>query len=111
MFSFQGPDGAWIEYVLAVPAGELQPALLVPDDSVDRAEEFQQECGQEHFFMSDRMDEGFCRASATSISAGFNGRALECECDAEGSVDQYNCNSFGGQCQCKPHVIGQSCTR
>ena len=28
------------------------------------------------------------------------GGAFACECDADGSLDHYNCNSFGGQCQC-----------
>ena len=38
---------------------------------------------------------------------------LACECHADGSLDHYNCKSFGGQYQyqCKPHIIGQSCCR
>ena len=36
-----------------------------------------------------------------SVSAMFMvGGAFACECDADGSLDHYNCNSFGGQCQC-----------
>ena len=104
-------DGAWIEYVMAVPSSEFVPELLVPDDSVDRAQEFEQRCGQDHFYIEDTMDEGFCRSAVTSISADFNERALECDCDAEGSVDEFNCNSLGGQCECKDHVIGRTCTR
>ena len=110
-FINQGPDGGWIEYVMAVPGQDFTPELLVPDDSVDRAEEFVEECAKDHYYMPDTMEEGFCRAAVTSISADFNERALQCDCDTEGSIDHYNCNSFGGQCQCKPHVIGQSCTR
>jgi hypothetical protein len=84
----QGPDGAWIEYVTALPVADFTPDLLVPDDSVDQADAFEEYCGQDNFYIPDTIDEGFCRAAVTSISADFNERALECECDADGSVNK-----------------------
>ena len=90
-----GPDGAWIEYVMAMPATDFTPALLQPDDSVNQADRFVQECGQDHFFLPDTLDkEDFCRASVTSISADFNERALQCECDIDGAINHHQVNIF-----------------
>ena len=113
-FVNDGPEGAWIEYVYTVPSEDFKnnrDSILKADDSVDQVERFEKECGKDSFYVPDTIDSGFCKSSIISISSEFNDGALECECDAEGSVDQYNCNSFGGQCQCKPHVIGQQCSR
>ena len=113
-FINDGPEGAWIEYVYTVPAEAFaneKSSILNADDSVDLLDKFEKECGKESFHVPDDVEDGFCKASVVSVSAMFNGGALACECDADGSLDHYNCNSFGGQCQCKPHVIGQSCSR
>ena len=92
-FMNNGPDGAWIEYVMAMPATDFTPALLQPDDSVNQADRFVQECGQDHFFLPDTLDkEDFCRASVTSISADFNERALQCECDIDGAINHHQVN-------------------
>ena len=40
----------------------------------------------------------------------FNNGALACDCDTQGSTSKY-CQEFGGQCPCKPNVIGRQCTR
>ena len=47
----------------------------------------------------------------TNVTVNFNGRALECDCSLEGSKDHHLCDSHGGQCMCKDHVIGRQCTR
>lgn len=33
-----------------------------------------------------------------------------CECDRTGSLST-ECDNLGGQCQCKPNVIGRRCDR
>lgn len=35
--------------------------------------------------------------------------ALKCECSYDGSTS-FECNTFGGQCSCKPNVIGRRCS-
>lgn len=35
---------------------------------------------------------------------------LECACDPTGSLST-NCDSLGGQCQCKKNVVGRRCDR
>ena len=113
-FVNDGPEGAWIEYVYTIPAQDFhqnRETILHADDSVDEVDRFEKECGKDSFYIPDAVEDGFCKSSVVSISAMFNNGALTCDCDADGSTDQYNCNSFGGQCSCKPHVIGQSCSR
>ena len=33
---------------------------------------------------------------------------VDCDCDPTGSLSNI-CDEFGGQCQCKPNVIGRRC--
>ena len=54
---------------------------------------------------------GFCRSSIISLAADFNGGALECQCDENGSTNLDSCESIGGQCSCKDNVIGRQCTK
>ncbi|CAF1124771.1 unnamed protein product [Didymodactylos carnosus] len=49
-----------------------------------------------------------CRKVICGISALMLGRTLPCDCDTTGSVGSL-CDPIGGQCQCKPHVIGLKC--
>ena len=44
------------------------------------------------------------------MASHFNNGALECNCDMTGSLG-YDCAKIGGQCPCKPNVIGRQCTR
>lgn len=113
-FINDGPEGAWIEYVYTMPSegfNDNKERLLEADDSVDQVDRFDKECGKDNFYIRDDIEEGFCRTSVVSMSSEFNDGAVPCECDPEGSEDLYQCSSLGGQCQCKPHVIGRSCTR
>lgn len=51
----------------------------------------------------------FCRSSIFSVTTEYNNGALSCDCDALGS-ESFQCSEFGGQCRCKPNVIGRTCT-
>lgn len=52
----------------------------------------------------------FCRSSAVSLSAFFNNGAVPCGCHEVGAESD-TCETFGGQCQCKPNVIGRDCSQ
>ncbi|KAJ6668143.1 hypothetical protein lerEdw1_015520 [Lerista edwardsae] len=51
-----------------------------------------------------------CVNLLTSMSAIIHQGALPCQCSPQGSVSS-ECNPHGGQCQCKPHVMGRRCER
>lgn len=49
-----------------------------------------------------------CRKHVFSISAVIHQTALECDCDVAGSLS-FECDAVGGQCQCRPNVVGRRC--
>ncbi|XP_066526397.1 laminin subunit beta-2 [Hoplias malabaricus] len=51
-----------------------------------------------------------CVKLITSMSAIINNGALACQCDLQGSVSSV-CDVRGGQCRCRPNVIGRRCDK
>ncbi|XP_054633682.1 laminin subunit beta-2 isoform X1 [Dunckerocampus dactyliophorus] len=49
-----------------------------------------------------------CAKLITSMSAVINDGALPCNCHPQGSISSV-CDVRGGQCRCRPNVIGQRC--
>ena len=56
-----------------------------------------------------RSDSEFCRESVFTLTTEFNKGAVQCDCSSEGSLN-FNCQEFGGQCQCRENVIGRTCS-
>uniref|UniRef100_A0A8C9LEN6 Laminin subunit beta-1 n=1 Tax=Pavo cristatus TaxID=9049 RepID=A0A8C9LEN6_PAVCR len=51
-----------------------------------------------------------CKNIIFSISALLHETALSCQCDPQGSLSSV-CDPSGGQCQCRPNVVGRQCNR
>ncbi|XP_062872107.1 laminin subunit beta-1 [Trichomycterus rosablanca] len=51
-----------------------------------------------------------CIKYICSISAIMHDGALPCHCDPQGSLN-IECKKIGGQCLCKPNVIGRTCNQ
>uniref|UniRef100_A0A0K2UE20 Laminin subunit alphalike [Acyrthosiphon pisum] n=1 Tax=Lepeophtheirus salmonis TaxID=72036 RepID=A0A0K2UE20_LEPSM len=107
---FKNPEGKkiWLENVMAIPSYNYDEAFLKPT-KVDKSIQFAKECGSNNFYIAPE-EEGFCRSAIISASSEFNGGALDCNCNSQGSYHTV-CNKIGGQCPCKDNVIGRQCTR
>nr|DBA31295.1 TPA: hypothetical protein GDO54_007168 [Pyxicephalus adspersus] len=51
-----------------------------------------------------------CEKLIISMSARIHNGAVKCSCNSEGSLNN-RCSKIGGQCQCKPNVVGSCCDR
>ncbi|XP_035223568.1 laminin subunit alpha-like, partial [Stegodyphus dumicola] len=98
----------WMDYVLIIPAKQFDESVLNPLRQ-DQAGKFITQCGQNSFHLDSDIS-GFCREAAFSLTSEYNNGALPCQCDTDGSLS-YECEEFGGQCQCKPNVIGRTCSQ
>lgn len=95
-----------MDYILLVPSEEFNEHLL-QEETFDQTKEFIQKCGHDHFHIQLNASE-FCKQAVFSLTSDYNNGALPCNCDYSGSTS-FECDPFGGQCQCKNNVIGRQC--
>ncbi|XP_008557031.1 laminin subunit alpha [Microplitis demolitor] len=100
-----GPS-IWLDYLLIIPADQYDDKVL-KKIQIDQTKEFIKRCGNNHFHIN-TTDDGFCRDSIFSLTANYNNGALPCHCSAHGTTS-FECDKFGGQCPCKPNIIGRRC--
>ncbi|XP_069035717.1 laminin subunit alpha-5 isoform X1 [Lepisosteus oculatus] len=105
------PDGKtlWMDYVLVVPEGSYNPSYLT-EEPLDKSYDFISNCGLDSFYINPTASSPFCKNSAISLSAFFNSGAQPCGCH-EAGAEAAACEPFGGQCRCRPSVIGRDCSR
>lgn len=90
--------------IVLFPAIEALPILL-PDDK----NEFDRyRCGEAFLQPSHGQLPKVCLKYLQSIGAYVNQGAYKCDCDPTGSKS-FECSSLGGQCECKPNVVGRQC--
>ncbi|KAK0176557.1 hypothetical protein PV328_000678 [Microctonus aethiopoides] len=107
VISFKNPtNGIWLDYILIIPADQYDEKIL-KKIQFDQTKEFIKRCGNNHFYIN-TTDEGFCRDSIFSLTTHYNNGALHCHCNALGTTS-FECEKFGGQCPCKPNIIGRRC--
>ncbi|XP_071537849.1 laminin subunit alpha isoform X2 [Panulirus ornatus] len=110
ILSFKEPNhkSLWLDYVLVFPAEQFTQEIL-HELPLDTTAEFINICGQDNFDINANAT-GFCKDAAFELTMEYNSGALPCQCDFYGS-ESFECNKFGGQCQCLPDVIGRRCNR
>lgn len=105
-FTKTSQKGVWLDYVLIVPETQFKDDLL-QEGTIDQTKEFIEKCGQNQFYIPLNASD-FCKQAVFSLTADYNKGALSCNCDFYGSTS-FECDPFGGQCQCKPNIIGRQC--
>uniref|UniRef100_A0A452J3G1 Laminin subunit alpha 3 n=1 Tax=Gopherus agassizii TaxID=38772 RepID=A0A452J3G1_9SAUR len=98
-----------VEHVLVVPADSYSHSLL-QKRTVDKSIDFINQCGGNSFYIDPVTSSAFCKDSVRSLVAFYNDGALPCNCHKAGATSSA-CNPLGGQCSCKPNVIGRRCSR
>lgn len=96
----------FLNNIILVPADVYKETLL-NEGTYDQTKEFIHKCGQDHFYIPLNASD-FCKNAVFSLTTAYNDGALPCGCDYIGSTS-FECEPFGGQCQCKPNVIGRQC--
>ncbi|XP_052396695.1 laminin subunit alpha-5-like [Carassius gibelio] len=99
----------WLDYVLVVPESTYSSSFLT-EEPLDKSYDFISSCGQNSFHIKPSTASPFCRNSAVSLSAFFNNGAVPCGCHEVGAESD-TCEAFGGQCKCRPNVIGRDCSQ
>ncbi|KAM4737780.1 laminin subunit alpha-5 isoform 2-T2 [Anableps anableps] len=98
----------WLDYVLVVPERSYSSSCL-NEEPLDKSYDFISNCGQNSFYLNPSTASPFCLGSAASLSAFFNNGAMPCACHEVGAESD-TCELFGGQCKCRPNVIGRDCS-
>ncbi|XP_035864341.1 laminin subunit alpha-5 isoform X2 [Sander lucioperca] len=98
----------WLDYVLVVPETSYSSSYL-NEEPLDKSYDFISNCGQNSFYINPSTASPFCLGSAVSLSAFFNNGAMPCACHEVGAQSD-TCEPFGGQCHCRPNVIGRDCS-
>ncbi|CAH2303158.1 laminin subunit alpha-5 isoform X1 [Pelobates cultripes] len=97
----------WLEYILVIPEDSYSSSYLV-EEPLDKSYNFISQCGA-NSFQSNPAPFKFCRDAAVSLSLFYNNGAQPCNCHEAGAVGA-SCEPYGGQCTCRPHVIGRDCS-
>uniref|UniRef100_A0A8C3JMH8 Laminin subunit alpha 3 n=1 Tax=Calidris pygmaea TaxID=425635 RepID=A0A8C3JMH8_9CHAR len=105
------PDGRMLvlDKVLVVPADTYSYKIL-DKKTVDKSFDFINQCGGNSFYIDPERSSAFCKDSVRSLVAFYNNGALPCNCHSAGATSP-TCSPLGGQCVCRPHVIGRRCSR
>ncbi|XP_069587314.1 laminin subunit alpha-3 [Ranitomeya imitator] len=98
-----------LESILLVPVDSYTHDILL-EKPLDKSFDFINICGENSFYVDHFSSPEFCTTSARSLVAYYNDGAVPCGCHAEGSTNPV-CNPFGGQCTCRPNIIGRTCSR
>ncbi|RWS31675.1 Laminin subunit alpha-like protein [Leptotrombidium deliense] len=95
-----------LDYILVVPS-DLYSNDILQLQAAESATDFLKQCAQNSFYVSTNASE-FCKESVFALTTEYNNGALPCKCNGDGSY-KFECEEFGGQCPCKPNIIGRTC--
>jgi laminin, alpha 3/5 len=106
----------WIDYLLVMPGMYVSPDIAYYSP-VDLSDRFKSDCLDRDYFKTISKEDNvnkwkFCERIEFAISAKYNSGATACECHPNGTKASLllECAPLGGQCSCKPNIIGRQCT-
>nr|XP_058931108.1 ubiquitin carboxyl-terminal hydrolase 19 isoform X3 [Kogia breviceps] len=110
------PEAPYSGPSLLIDSLVLLPRVLVLDmfsggdaASLERRATFEHyRCHEEGLVPSKTLPSEACAPLLISLSTLVYNGALPCQCDPQGSLSS-ECNPHGGQCLCKPAVVGRRC--
>lgn len=108
-----GPSASiLIDSIALLPSIQSIPFYQGSPENLERAREFDHyRCGESYIsvYRGSPIPE-VCKKHHYSIGIYVHGGANECDCDPTGSVSGL-CDQQGGNCLCKPNVVGRRCDR
>ncbi|XP_043298184.1 laminin subunit beta-2 [Cervus canadensis] len=110
------PEAPYSGPSLLIDSLVLLPRVLVLEmfsggdaASLERRATFERyRCHEEGLMPSKPLPSEACAPLLISLSTLLYNGALPCQCDPQGSLSS-ECNPDGGQCRCKPAVVGRRC--
>jgi len=105
------PNGfhAWINYVLLVRPGRFYDVTSVLTERlISLSQAYKAECIENYDLKQDLSRN--CFDWFFQLVMGLNDGPSNCNCKVRGS-EKASCNLIGGQCPCKKHVTGRTCSR
>ncbi|XP_051874089.1 LOW QUALITY PROTEIN: laminin subunit beta-2 [Pristis pectinata] len=99
-----------VDSIVLVPRYSSLEMFIAGDTaSIRRKETFERyRCHDNGISAVTPMVTEICAQLIGSLSAVVHNGALPCQCDPQGSLSS-ECQHHGGQCRCKPNVIGRRC--
>ncbi|XP_018431604.1 PREDICTED: laminin subunit beta-2 [Nanorana parkeri] len=99
-----------IDSLVLVPRYSSLEMFIAGDPaSIQRKEAFERfRCHSSNINVLKSSTNEVCTKFITSMSAVIHDGALACKCNPQGSLSS-ECDPYGGQCRCKPNVIGRRC--
>nr|XP_026694945.1 laminin subunit beta-2 isoform X3 [Ciona intestinalis] len=100
-----------IDSLLVVPVHSGLDMFQGTIEGRQRTRQFTElECEESEMYVPDRTPHEECADLLFSMSAIIHDGAKPCDCNPQGSTSSI-CETWAGQCQCKPNVIGRKCDR
>lgn len=102
-----------VDSIMLIPKAERLPFYSGSSELDDLRYEFERYRCSEGFYDGQKVENipEICRKNHFgSIGFYVYGQAFACQCDGTGSYSSI-CSSMGGQCDCKPNVVGRRCDR
>ncbi|XP_059799850.1 laminin subunit beta-2 [Hypanus sabinus] len=99
-----------VDSIVVVPRYSSLEMFIAGDAaSIRRKEAFERyRCHSDSISVVTPMVTEVCAQLIGSMSAAVYNGALPCQCDPQGALSS-ECAASGGQCRCKPNVVGRRC--